>query len=97
MNHIDKNIFWDVDLKNNEIRKNAPFIIGRILEYGDERDVKWMFKNFKNSQIKQIILKKRDLSPKSAIYWASILGLPKNKILCLKTSYQKMRKSHWPY
>lgn len=89
------NIFWDINLKKD--KREAPFIIGRILEYGDENDIKWMFKNFKSSQIKQVVLKKRDLSPKSAIYWASILGLQKNKILCLKTSYQKMRKSHWPY
>jgi len=97
MEHLNKKIFWDVDFKNNDIQKNTIFVIGRILEYGDENDVKWMFKNFKPSQIEQIILTKKSLSAKSAIYWASILGLPKNKILCLKTSYQKMRKSHWPY
>lgn len=97
MNNINKKIFWDVNLKNNKISENASFFIGRILEYGDENDIKWMFKNFKISQIKQAIFKKRDLSPKSAIYWASILGLHRNKILCLKMSYQKMRKSHWPY
>lgn len=96
-NNIGKNLFWDVNLKNNEIQKNASFIIGRILEYGDENDIKWMLKNFKNSQIKQTLYKKRDISSKSANYWASIFGLSKNKILCLKMSYRKMRKSHWPY
>ena len=97
MNHLNKNIFWDVNLKTNDIRKNASFVIGRILEYGDENDVKWMFRNFKPSQIRQTLLKKNNISTKSAIYWAFILGLPKNKILCLKPSYRKMRKSHWPY
>lgn len=96
-NNIRKNLFWDVDLKDDEFQKNTFFIIGRILEYGDENDVRWMFKNFKRPQIKQVLSKKKDLSQKSANYWALILGLPKNKILCLKTSYQKMRKSHWPY
>ena len=96
-NKMNKKLFWDVNLKNNEIQKNASFIIGRILEYGDENDIKWMLQNFKISQIKQILSKKKNLSSKSANYWAFILGLPKNKILCLKPSYRKMRKSHWPY
>jgi len=94
---LDKKIFWDVELKNNDIQKNSSFIIGRILEYGDENDIRWMLKNFKIFQIKKILSTKKNISIKSARYWASIFGMPQNKILCLKTSYRKMRKSHWPY
>lgn len=89
------NIFWDVNLKKN--KKEGPFIIGKILEYGDPDDIKWMFKNFKMPEIKKVVLAKKDLSPVSANFWALFLHLPKNKIPCLKTSYRKMRKSHWPY
>lgn len=96
-NNADKKLFWDVDLKDIDAKKNSSFIIGRILEYGDVNDVKWMLKNFKIARIKQVLFKKKDLSPKSANYWALILRVPKSKILCLKTSYRKMRKSHWPY
>ena len=96
-NKMNKNLFWDVNLKNNEVQKNASLIIGRILEYGDENDIKWMLKNFKTSQLKQTLSKRGYFSLKSANYWASIFGMPKNKILCLKPSYRKMRKSHWPY
>lgn len=92
---MDDKIFWDVNLAKNG--KEAPFIIGRILEYGDPDDIKWMFKKFKKSQIKQTVLKNKNISPKSANFWALFFGVPKNKILCLKPSYRKMRKSHWPY
>jgi len=97
MNYLNKNIFWDVNLKNNEIQKKVSFIIGRILEYGDENDIKWMLKNFKTSQIKKALSERKNISPKSGNYWASIFKFPKNKILCLKTSYRKMQKSHWPH
>ncbi|OGZ78202.1 MAG: hypothetical protein A2528_00065 [Candidatus Staskawiczbacteria bacterium RIFOXYD2_FULL_37_9] len=97
MDNVDKKIFWDVNLENSEIQKNASFIIGRILEYGNENDIKWMLKNFKISQIKKILSTKKNISIKSARYWSSFFDVPKNKILCLKMSYQKMRKSHWPY
>lgn len=92
-----KKYFWDIDFKKFDVRKNSSYIIGRILEYGDEEAAKWMFKNFKKTQIKNTLFKKRGVSRKSANYWALMLGIPKNKILCLKKSYQAMQKRHWPY
>lgn len=90
-----KKYFWDTDFKKIDIKKNAFCIIERLLEYGDKEAIIWMMRNFKKSQIKQTISKKRGFSSRSANYWASIFGIPKNKILCLKRSYQKMQKSHW--
>ena len=89
--------FWDVNFDSLDASQYPYFIIGRILEYGDKEAVKWMIKNFKKTQIKQTLIKRRGLSAKSANYWSCIFGVPKNKILCLKKSYQKMQKSHWPY
>jgi len=91
-------LFWDTDLKNIDVKKNARYIIERILEYGEPNEVRWLFKTYPKSKIKKVILQKRScLSRKSAAFWADFLGLPKSKILCLRPSYQKMRKSHWPY
>ena len=89
--------FWDVNFKALNASKYPYFIIERILEYGDKDAVQWMIKNFKKSQIKQTLLKKRGLSYRSANYWGLMFSIPKDKILCLKKSYQKMQKSHWPY
>ena len=92
---LSKNIFWDIDFKNLDTKSHSVYIIGRILEYGDREAVIWMMKNFKKSQIKKVLSGEKGFSPKSANYWASILDVSKNKILCLKKSYQKMQKSHW--
>ncbi len=94
---LRQGLFWDVDPKNIDTKKHSRYIIGRILEFGDNNDIKWMFKNYKTSLIKQVLSQKKDLSPKSANYWAIMLKVSKNKILCLKMSYQKMRRAHWPY
>ena len=92
-----KKYFWDVDFKKLNPSKNPYFVIERILEYGDENAVKWMMNNFNRPQIKQTLLKRKGLSGKSANYWSYIFSVPQNKILCLKKSYQKTQKSHWPY
>jgi hypothetical protein len=89
--------FWDVDFEKLNVGKYPFFIIERILEYGDRDAVMWMLDNFRKSQIKRTLLEKRNFSARSANYWSSVLGVPKNKVLCLKKSYQKMRKTHWPY
>lgn len=92
-----KKYFWDVDFKNLNAKRYSSFIIERILEYGDEKTVKWMLKNFDNSQIRKVLLKRRGLSRKSANYWSLVFDIPKNQILCLNKLYQKRQKSHWPY
>jgi len=99
MKHIKirPSLFWDADPKSIDVKKNARYVIERILEYGNENDVRWMFKNFELLQIKDILSESRNISRKSANFWSLILGLPPQKLLCLKKSYQKMRKSHWPY
>ncbi len=89
--------FWDTDFDRLDAGKYPYFVIERILEYGDKLVVKWMMEKYKISQIKETLMKKRGISPKSAAYWSLVFGVPKDKILCLKKSYQKMKESHWPY
>lgn len=89
--------FWDVDFSNLNAKEYPTFIIERILEHGDEKAVKWALNNFSDFQVKRVLLSRKSFSKKSANYWSLILGIPKNKILCLSRSYQEMQKSHWPY
>ncbi len=92
-----KKYFWDADFADLDAVAYPYFIIERILEYGDERAVKWMIENFKKSEIKRSLMESRGLSSKSVNYWALIFNVHKDKILCLKKSYQKMKARHWPY
>lgn len=89
--------FWDADFAEIDPEKYPYYFIERILEYGDKPAVKWMMENFEISKIKETLMKKKGISQKSAVYWALILNVPENKILCLSKSYQKMKGNHWPY
>jgi len=92
-----KKYFWNIDFTKLDLEKDSFFVITRILEYGDVKDLCWLFKNVKRKQIEEVIMKSRELSPKTANFWSLFLNLDKNKILCLKKSYQKMQRSHWIY
>jgi len=89
--------FWDVEFKTLNLEKYESYITERLLEYGDPKALSWLLNHIKKETIKNILFTKRGLSPKSANFWAIFFGWPRDKILCLKKSYLKMRKSHWPY
>jgi len=92
-----KKYFWDVDFSRLDKKNYSQFIIERILEYGDERATEWMRKEFKLNEIKNVLQKSKSLSCKSANFWCSIFGLNKNRILCLKKSFQEKQKLIWKY
>jgi len=92
-----KKYFWDIDFEKLNLEKRREYIILRILEAGDIKSVRWLFKNFPKEKIKDAIMNRRGLSLKSLYFWSSFFNISEKKILCLKKSYQKTQKSHWPY
>ena len=89
--------FWDVEFEKITFEKSKVYILRRILEYGDEEAVCWMWKNFKKSEIKNALSNFRGYSQKSANFWALLLDLPREEVLCLKSHSSKEQKRIWPY
>jgi len=92
-----KKYFWDVDFKKLDPKKSPGYIIVRLLEFGDERAIRWLLKAFSKKIIKQTVMTSRGLSPRTASFWGRVLGISEKDILCLQTQYLKMRRAHWPY
>jgi len=92
-----KKYFWDVDFSKLNKEIYALFIIERILEEGDEKATRWMRDNFDLTQIKNVLFNSKNLSPKSANYWQLIFNLKRDKILCLRKSFQKKQRLIWKY
>ena len=92
-----KRYFWDVDFSKLNKEENTSFIIERILEEGDEKAVKWLRKNFVFDEIKKVLCNSKNISKKSANFWRIIFNLRKDKILCLRKSFQEERKLIWKH
>lgn len=92
-----KKYFWDVEFKKIDPKKSKIYVLRRILDYGDEKAVIWMYKNFKKSEMKNALSSFRGYSQKSANYWALILDIPKEEVLCLKKRSLRERRIFWPY
>ncbi|MCK4326160.1 hypothetical protein KAW55_05340 [bacterium] len=89
--------FWDVEFEKITFKKSKVYILRRILEYGDEEAVAWMWKNFKKSEIKNALSNFRGYSQKSANFWAFILNVKKDRVKCLNKSFRAIQKQFWPY
>lgn len=92
-----KKYFWDVEFEKIVLEKRRVYVLRRILEYGDEEAVSWMWKNFKKSEIKNVLSNYRGYSQKSANFWALLLNVPSEEVLCLKKHSSRDRKRIWPY
>lgn len=92
-----KKYFWEIDFENLNLEKRRVYILKRILEYGDEEAVAWMWGNFTEDEIKNILYNYRGLSLKSANFWAVIVGVKKKDVKCLNKSLREIQRQFWPY
>ncbi|MBI5360548.1 MAG: hypothetical protein HZA48_08210 [Planctomycetes bacterium] len=82
-------LFWDV--KDVDLKKNANFVIARVLDYGDEKDIAKLRAIYADRKIVAVVKQCRGLMPITAKYWAAYFKIPLKEIKCLKKCYQKMR------
>lgn len=92
-----KKYFWEVDFSRIDCAQRKKYVLKRILEYGDQRAVKWMLSHFDKKLIKSLLMNCRGLSRKSANFWALIFNVPKKEVLCLKRFSSPEPKTAWKY
>ena len=96
-NQILKQIFWDIDVNQLDVKKSARPVIERVLELGDLPQVHWMLETYPTEQIIEVVKSSRQLSPKSANFWADFYNISKDEVRCLNKSFREKQKSFWPY
>lgn len=92
-----KKYFWEIDFDKLDTKERSTYVIERILEYGNEEAVRWLFKNYPQKLIKSVVCQTPTLSLAGASFWALVLDIPKSKVRCLQKSYQKLQRAIWPY
>ena len=82
-------LFWDTDKLSVDLQSHRAYIIRRIMDYGDLKDVRWMLATYSSEEIIGVVKKSRGLSRKSGSFWGGHFGVPKEEIACLQGPYQK--------
>ena len=68
-------LFWDTSLSNIHIKRNARYIIERILEFGDADALEWMQRVYPVQIIIQVLYLSRAVSEKSRNFWSIWFGV----------------------
>jgi len=79
-----------VDFDTLDFKKSKVFILKRMLDRGDIKALHWIRQNYTNQEIKKLLLSSRDLSPKTANFWADYLKINHKKVPCLQKPYTRI-------
>jgi len=70
-----RSLFWDTNLKNIHLRKNARYVIERILEFGDLDAVEWMQRVYTLQAVIDVLTLSRSITEKSRNFWLQWFGV----------------------
>ena len=86
---LDKTIFWDVDFKDLNYKKDAVFVIQKVLNYGDEKDYQEIKRVYSLKKIKAVAKEVNYINKKSLNFWSIIFNIPLNSFKCTKKFLNK--------
>lgn len=66
-------LFWDVDVKTIDPKKHAAYIIERVLDFGNDREARWMVHYYPIEFIKDTMRRSRVVLDQSKALWSMIL------------------------
>jgi hypothetical protein len=79
-----KKYFWDVDIEKLDIDNHKFYIIERLLNFGNEKTLIWLFRNYTKEEIKEVVKKSRSLTIKTARCWQNYFNLKEEEMRCFQ-------------
>jgi len=69
-----QSLFWDVDPKKIDAEKNARYIIERVLDFGNDEEIRWLFERYPKALLQEVLHHSRSsLHEKSKALWSLVL------------------------
>lgn len=69
-----QSLFWDIDVDTLDLDEHALYIIDRVLDFGDDEDIRWLFSYYPKETIKATLKNSRSvLHGKSKALWTLVL------------------------
>lgn len=64
-----QSLFWDVDPKTIHPKRHARYIIERVLDFGNDREVRWLWQTYPRALIAEVARHSRVLHKQSRTLW----------------------------
>lgn len=66
---LRQSLFWDTDPKKLDLKKHEKYIIERIMDFGNDEDVRWMKTYYPKQLIAQVCKTSKVLHQSSKNLW----------------------------
>ncbi|HBL39598.1 TPA: hypothetical protein DDZ10_02910 [Candidatus Uhrbacteria bacterium] len=63
-------LFWDADPKTIDPQKQAKYVIERVLDFGTDEEVRWLWKTYSRPVIRRVVSTSRVLHPETRTLWS---------------------------
>ncbi len=82
-------LFWDVDISKLDLKKDMRYVIERVLEYGDIKEVDWLFSTYSKDDVVYVLKESKRISEKTGNFFYIILDLNESRdsFQCLNKPY----------
>jgi hypothetical protein len=68
-----QSLFWDTNPNKIDPNKNAQYVIERILDFGNDGEVRWMCKFYQKDLLKKVVDNSRSLRKETKNLWNLLL------------------------
>lgn len=87
--------FQEYSLPSLDLEEDAPLFIGRVLEHGTRKELKWLFESYGKRRIKTFVAVRgyRILSTRAFTFWRTVLKIQEFK----KPPWLKDKRVVWRY
>jgi hypothetical protein len=62
-------LFWSYKIESLDLKRDKDYIISQVLNYGTEKELKWLFKVYSEKEIKEVIK-----NPRRGIWFKKVLN-----------------------
>lgn len=69
---LRQSLFWDVNPKNIDLERHARYVIERVLDFGNDDEVRWLWHTYSKRKIHNVVQKSRVLHAKSKALWSLV-------------------------
>jgi len=79
-------LFWDTEVSNLDLDRDAHAIVERVLRLGRPEHLRWLLARYPAAAIARVVRHSVNLDRRSAQYWRVRLGIPEEEVRCLNRS-----------
>ncbi len=74
---FNSTLFWDA--RDIDLDRHAAYVIARVLDFGDEKDLKKLREIYSDTQLIAVVKKSRGLLPITRRFWSVYFGIQEQK------------------